>query len=115
MSRRNYKEAYPRGIVVTGGVRSPSHHHVHTGDWRELFKLCLRLTSGPGSISYFQRFSITQILKFESVCFPVSKILKILQVNSIKHTDQLYFLAQLQISSGLQVTNSGINSNLNFP
>jgi hypothetical protein len=81
------KELSPRGIstagtggtVVTDGVRSLHCHrvrcHVHTcGDRRELFKQPWRLTSGLGSISYFQSFSVTQILKFELVSFPISKI-----------------------------------------
>jgi hypothetical protein len=56
------------GTVVTDGVRS-----LHR-DRREPFKQPWRLTSGLGSISYFQSFSVTQILKFELVSFPISKI-----------------------------------------
>jgi hypothetical protein len=39
----------------------------------------------------------------------MSKIQQILQVNRLKHKEKLYFLAQLQSSSGLQVTNSNLN------
>jgi hypothetical protein len=105
--------------VATGGVQSPPHHrtlcHTCTSDW------CGRLSGsygwqvGPGSISYFQRFSITRTLKFESMTFPVPKIHQILQVDSLKHKEQLYMFVQLQIPSGLQVTNFWTNSNLNLP
>jgi hypothetical protein len=43
------------------------------------------------------------------------KIRQILLVDSMKHKEQLYFLAQLQIPLGFQVINSGTNSNLNLP
>jgi hypothetical protein len=45
----------------------------------------------------------------------MSKILQTLQVDSLDHREQLYFLIQPQIPSELQVTNSGTNSNLNLP
>jgi hypothetical protein len=69
-----------RRLVVYG------HHHVTAhgvtracaGDRHEPFKQWLRLTSGPDSISYFQRFLVTQSLKFKSVSFPLSKIHQIL-------------------------------------
>jgi hypothetical protein len=35
--------------------------------------------------------------------------------DSLKHKEQLSFLTQLKIPSGLQVINSGTNSNLNLP
>jgi hypothetical protein len=38
-----------------------------------------------------------------------------LQTDSSKHKEQLYLLDELQIHSGLQVTKSGTNSNLNHP
>jgi hypothetical protein len=36
-------------------------------------------------------------------------------VDNLRHKEQLYFLEWLQIPSGLQVTNSRTNSNLNLP
>jgi hypothetical protein len=75
----------------------------------------LWLISGPGSISYFHSFSITRALKFQFVSFLMSKILEILQGDSLKHMEQLYLLAQLQTCSTCQVTNSITNSNLNLP
>jgi hypothetical protein len=45
----------------------------------------------------------------------MSKINEIMQADSLKHKEQLYFLSQLQIPSGWQVTNFGANSNLNLP
>jgi hypothetical protein len=83
-----------RGCREAGGSRRPSasapggrqwlSHHgvtarvsVRTG--QDTLLLCaVWLTSGPGSILYFQSFSITQILKFKLVSFPMSKILQIL-------------------------------------
>jgi hypothetical protein len=44
----------------------------------------------------------------------MTKISQILQVDSFKHKEKLYFLDQLQNPTGLQVINSGTNSNLNF-
>jgi hypothetical protein len=38
-----------------------------------------------------------------------------LQVNCLKHKEQLFLLGQLQNPKGLKVINSGINSNLNVP
>jgi hypothetical protein len=54
-------------------------------------------------------------LKFKMKVFPMSKNTQILEIDSLKHKEQLSFLAQLQIPSGLQVTNSRTNSNLNLP
>jgi hypothetical protein len=74
----------------------------------------LQLTSGSSSILYFQSFSISPTLKLELLSFLMYKILQILQVGSLKHKAQLYILDQLQNPIGLQVINSGTNSNLNF-
>jgi hypothetical protein len=63
----------------------------------------------------FWRFSNTQILKSEMVTFLMSKFLEILQVDFLKHREWLFFLDKLQNPKGLQVINSGINSNLNLP
>jgi hypothetical protein len=87
----------------------------HAGDWCELSKRPLRLTSGPGSILYFQSFSIIQTLKFKLVPFLMSKIGQILQVDGLTHREELYFLDQLQNLIGLQVINFGTNSNLHVP
>jgi hypothetical protein len=54
-------------------------------------------------------------LNFELVYLPMSKIHLLLEVGSLKHKEQLYVLAQLQNLNGLQVINSGTNSNLNLP
>jgi hypothetical protein len=86
-----------------------------TSDRCEPFKCPLRLTSGPWLFSDFSRFSILQTLKSKSVTFPMSKLSHFLLVDSLKHKEQLSFLAQLQIPSGFQVTISGRNSNLNLP
>jgi hypothetical protein len=43
-----------------------------------LFKLRLRLTSGPGPNSYFPRFSNIQYLKLELGIFLMSKLFQIL-------------------------------------
>jgi hypothetical protein len=75
-------------------------------------KRLLRLTSGPGSISYFQSFSITQILKFELVSFLMSKILQILLVDRLKYMEKIYLLDKLKNLKILQVINSRTNSNL---
>jgi hypothetical protein len=45
----------------------------------------------------------------------IFKILHILQTDSLKHKEQLSFLTQLKIPSGLQVINSGTSSKLNLP
>jgi hypothetical protein len=45
----------------------------------------------------------------------MSKIHQSLQVYSLKYKEKLYFLDQHQNPRGLQVTNSGTNSNLNLP
>jgi hypothetical protein len=45
----------------------------------------------------------------------MSKNTQILQVDSLKHKEQIYILDKLKIPLGLHVTNSGINSNLNVP
>jgi hypothetical protein len=39
-------------------------------DWREPFKQLLRVTNGPGSISYFKSFSITQIFEIRIGILP---------------------------------------------
>jgi hypothetical protein len=49
------------------------------------------------------------------VTFSMTKIHQPSQGDSLKHKKQLSLLAQLQIHSGFQVTNSGTNSNLNLP
>jgi hypothetical protein len=54
-------------------------------------------------------------LKFKTKVFPMSKICQTWQVDSLKYREQLSILAQQKIPSGLQVTNSGTNSNLNLP
>jgi hypothetical protein len=69
---------------------------------------------GPDLFLIFSRFSNTQTLKFEMMTFMMSKFLLILQVDFLKHKEQLFFLDQLQNPKGLQVINSGINSNLNL-
>jgi hypothetical protein len=113
---RGIRTAGPRGTVAIGGVWSPSHHHARVGgDRRHPFKRPLRLTSGPDSISYFQSFLIAQTLKFELVSFLMSKIHQLLQVDSLKHKEKVYILYQLRNLTGLQVINSGTNSNLNLP
>jgi hypothetical protein len=50
--------------------------------------------------------SLTQNLKFETVTFPMSKILKTFHRDSLRYKEQLSFLSQLQIPSGLHVKNS---------
>jgi hypothetical protein len=63
---------------------------------------------------YISRFSNTQTLKFKMVTFMMSKFPQILQVDCLKHKEQLYRLDHLQNPKGLHVTNFGINSNLNL-
>jgi hypothetical protein len=46
----------------------------------------------------FSRFSHTQTLKSKMVIFLLSKFLKILQVDCLKHGEQLFFLDDLQNS-----------------
>jgi hypothetical protein len=45
----------------------------------------------------------------------MSKIFQILHRDSLTYREQLSFLYQLQISSGLQVKNSGTKEILNLP
>jgi hypothetical protein len=70
-----------------------------------------------GRCHFFDFFKIfhIQILKFKIVTFPMSKIHQLLHRDSWKHMEQLSLLAEHQIPKGLQVINSGINSNLNLP
>jgi hypothetical protein len=117
---RGIRMAGPRGTAVTGGVRSPlcdcARCHVCTrGDQPEPFKRPLRLTTGHVSISYFQSFSITWSLKFELVSLPMSKILQILQIDSLRDKKELYFLDQLQNPIVLRGINYGTHSNSNIP
>jgi hypothetical protein len=69
------------------------------------------------ALTFFLFFKIFKHpnLKFEMVTFLMSKFLQILQVDCLKHREQLYLLDQLQNPKGLHVINSGINSNLNLP
>jgi hypothetical protein len=48
------------------------------------------------------------------VSFPMFKIRQTLDRDSLNHKEQLSFLYQLEIPSGLQVENSGTNSKLNL-
>jgi hypothetical protein len=99
-------------------VTTTSPHVVsraHMSYRRELFKQLPRLTSGPRLFFDFSRFSIFQIFKSKSMTFPLSKLRQYLQVDRLKHKEQLFFLSQLQIPLGFQVTISGTNSNLNLP
>jgi hypothetical protein len=66
--------------------------HVRMGDRRKPFKWQLGLTSGPWPLFYFSRFLNTQTFKSEMVNFPMSKLLHILQVNCLKHKEQLFFV-----------------------
>jgi hypothetical protein len=93
------------------GHRRVAEHLSHTrkASDQESFKQRQRLTSGS------QPFSKTQILIFELVTFLLSKFHQILQVDNMENKEQFYCLEQLRNPKGLQVINSGINSNLNFP
>jgi hypothetical protein len=102
-----------RRTVTTTSPHAVSRAHMSYR--RELFKQLPRLTSGPRLFSDFSRFSIFQIFKSKSVTFPLSKLRQYLQVDRLKHKEQLFFLSQLQIPLGFQVTISGTNSNLNLP
>jgi hypothetical protein len=82
---------------------------------RAPLKRRLRLTSGPQHFFDLLRYSNTHTLIFELVTFLMSKFHQILQVDSLEHKEQLHFLDPIQNPKGLQVINSGINSNLNFP
>jgi hypothetical protein len=55
-----------------------------------------------------------QTLKFKTKVFPMSKIHQILQVDSMKYQEKLYFLDKLENLVELKVINSGTNSDLNF-
>jgi hypothetical protein len=72
------------------------------------FKRWVRLTRGPSPIS-ISRFSNTQNLKSKMVTFLLSIIHQTLHSDSLKYKEQLCFLSQLQILSGLHVKNSGTN------
>jgi hypothetical protein len=74
-----------------------------------------RWQAGPATFLIFSRFSNTQTLKSKMVTFLMSKFLQNFQVNCVGHKEQLLFLKQRQTPKGLQVINSGINSNLNLP
>jgi hypothetical protein len=130
--RREWKRTSPLQPRTTGEgcahveQRRPvvyGHHHVTTRGvarvrWRpaRAVKWQLQLTSGPRLLFHnFKDFLITQTLKYELVTFPLSKILQIMPVDSLKYKEQLYFLDQLKNPSGLHVINSGTNSNLNLP
>jgi hypothetical protein len=75
----------------------------------------VQLTCGPSTL--FDFLMIFNLLNFEMYNgnFFMFKIHQILQGDRLKHREQLSLLANLKIPSGFQVTNSGINSNLNFP
>jgi hypothetical protein len=55
-----------------------------------------------------------EALDDELVTCLMYKFRQILQVDRLEHKEQLYFLDQVQNPKGLQVINSGINSNLNL-
>jgi hypothetical protein len=65
------------------------------------------LARGPYLIELFSKSART--LKFKMKVFVMSNNTKILQVDSLKHREQVYFLDQLQNPSGFQVTNSRTN------
>jgi hypothetical protein len=69
--------AWPRSYRAR--VRPAIGHHLSGArDWQV----------GP-DLFYFSRFSNTQILKFEMVTFLMSKFLQILQVDCLKHKEQV--------------------------
>jgi hypothetical protein len=115
MSRRAHKGQWWSAVYGDRWVTMGGAMLERAIDWRGPLSGSCGWQVGPDSISYFQRFSIIWTLKFESVTFLMSKIQQILQVNSLKHKEELYFFSQLQIPSWLHVTNSGTNSNLNLP
>jgi hypothetical protein len=98
------------GADVCGGARAadawPSRFDIWIGD-------LLDFQSGP-DIFYLLRFLNIHILIFELVTFLISKFYQILQVDNLEEKEKLYFLDQIQNTKGLQVINSGINSNLNL-
>jgi hypothetical protein len=101
-----------------GGMWWPSHHGMAVGVYarwpgQAAMGHCGPLACGPYLFKLFSKPA--QILKFKTKVFPMSKNTQILQVNNLKHEEQLYFLDQLQNSSELHVTNSGTNLNLNPP
>jgi hypothetical protein len=109
--------ASPRGTAATSGVQSPLHHctrcltraqPARPVKWRG------RLTSGPRPYFIISRIFNHLNFKIRIGTFPLSKIHQIIPVDRLKHKEQLYFLDQHQNPSGLQVTNSGTNSNFNF-
>jgi hypothetical protein len=107
--------------AATGSVRSPVTHQLwcHArGSWQPVRLVTRRRVAdkwGPASIQFSRDFQTSEFLKFKTVTFPMSKIHHIFQEESLKHKEQLSFLAPLQIPSVLQVINSGINSILNIP
>jgi hypothetical protein len=86
---------------MAGSYRTHADRRPVTGC--ERFNRFLRLTSGPGFISIFQLFSLTQTLKYEMVTFPWYKIHQTLHRDSLKHKEQLSFLSQLQIPQNCKV------------
>jgi hypothetical protein len=71
------------------------------GATTRVFKQWVRLTGGPSPFFEFSRVLIFQILKFKMVTLTLSKIHQTLHRVSWKHKEQLSFLSQFQIPSGL--------------
>jgi hypothetical protein len=69
------------------------------------------------SLASFLFFKIFKHPNFEiqNGDFLMSKFLQIFQVSFLEYKEQLFLLDKLQNHEGLQVINSGINSNLNLP
>jgi hypothetical protein len=78
-----------------------THGECSDGATTRVFKRWVRPTGGPSPLSEFSRFSIFQILKSKIVTFPMSKIHQTLHRDILRHKEQLSFLFQLQITSGL--------------
>jgi hypothetical protein len=75
----------------------------------------LRMTSGAQLNFKFLMIITHPNFEIRNSDFLIFKIIQILQRDSLKHKEQLSFLTQLKLPSGLQVIHSGTNSKLNFP
>jgi hypothetical protein len=73
------------------------------GATTHVFKRWVRMTGRPSPLFKFLRFLIFQTLKSKMVSLLLSKIHQTLHRDSLKHKEQIYFLSQLQIPSGLQI------------
>jgi hypothetical protein len=98
-----------RWRLAEGGAAMWAHVASAATRQQHAFKRWVRLTGGPSPISDFLKIFKQPNLKSKMVTFPLSNIHKNLNIDILKHKEQLSFLSQLQIPSGFQVKTPGTN------